>query len=158
MQNGNSLKRVMRPLEIFLIIAVCVIFIQVLAEVCSRYIFNFSIAWSQELAQTILVWIGFIGAAVAFVYSEHMAIEILLDRIETEGKKRFVLIIGQLCIALFLVIATWGGVQLVQRTWFMKTVTMQIPAGVMYMAFPVGCVIMLIAALRNLFGLLARKG
>lgn len=150
MPQKNILERAYRPLELCLIAAVCVIFLQVLAEVVSRYIFNFSIAWGQELAETLIVWVTFIGAAVAMLYAEHMAINILYNKLKSKGVTKTFMLIADLAILFFLVFAVYSGILLVQRTWDMKTVTMQIPAGVLYLSFPVGCALMLIVNLRHI--------
>ncbi len=150
-EKKNILKRAYRPLEICLILAVCVIFLQVLAEVVSRYVFSFSIAWGQELAETLIVWITFIGAAVAMLYAEHMAINILYNCLKNKTLAKVFILTADLTVLFFLTFAVYSGVQLVQRTWEMKTVTMEIPAGVLYLAFPVGCVLMLIVCLRDIY-------
>jgi TRAP-type C4-dicarboxylate transport system permease small subunit len=152
----DVLKRAFRPLEIFLIICICVVFVEVLAEVISRYIFNFSIAWGSELSQTLLVWIAFIGAAVAFLYDEHMAINILSNRITSATIRKVLEFICAVAIFAFLVISVIGGCDLVMRTWSMKTVTLQIPAGILYLAFPLGCFFMLIVNIRNMIRIFRR--
>lgn len=150
-EQKNSFKRAFRPLELILIFAVCVIFVQVLAEVVSRYIFNFSIAWGEELAQTLIVWITFLGAAIALLYSEHMAINILFNKLKGHKITRFFLLVGDVIVVYYLIAAIYGGIKVATLTWSMKTVTMQIPAGILYLAFPVGSVLMLIIAIRNFF-------
>ncbi len=160
MSQGKSgcLKRAYRPLELLLILAVIAVFAVVLVEVTLRYVFHQSIAWGAEVCQTLLVWMTFIGAAVALVGGEHMEISIFLDRVRAPLMKKFLLFVGDAAILLFLVCGTAGGVRLVQRTWSMTTTTLQIPAGVLYLAFPVGCVLMTIVVLRNMIRLFRREG
>ncbi|MDO4952701.1 MAG: TRAP transporter small permease [Synergistaceae bacterium] len=147
----NILERAYRPLELCLIAAVCVIFLQVLAEVVSRYVFSFSIAWGQELAETLIVWVTFIGAAVAMLRAEHMAINILYNSLKNKALAKIFTLVANLTVFFFLVCSVYSGTELVRRTWEMKTVTMEIPAGVLYLAFPVGCALMLIVNLRDIF-------
>ncbi len=160
MSQGKSgcLKRAYRPLELLLILAVIAVFAVVLVEVTLRYVFHQSIAWGAEVCQTLLVWMTFIGAAVALVGGEHMEISIFLDRVRAPLMKKILLFVGDAAILLFLVCGTAGGVRLVQRTWSMTTTTLQIPAGVLYLAFPVGCVLMTIVVLRNMIRLFRREG
>lgn len=147
----NILERAYRPLELCLIAAVCVIFLQVLAEVVSRYVFSFSIAWGQELAETLIVWVTFIGAAVAMLRAEHMAINILYNSLKNKALAKIFILVANLTVFFFLACSVYSGTELVRRTWEMKTVTMEIPAGVLYLAFPVGCALMLIVNLRDIF-------
>lgn len=150
-EKKDIFKRAFCPLELILIFAVCVIFVQVLAEVVSRYIFNFSIAWGEELAETLIVWTTFLGAVIAMLYSDHMSINILAKKIHNALLAKLVLLLADLIVIYFLVFAIYGGVQVVRNTWAMQTVTMEIPAGVLYLAFPVASVLMLIVAIRNFF-------
>ena len=78
-KNNDFLKRAYRPLELLLISGVITVFAVVLLEVVSRYIFRQSIAWGAEVCQTILVWMTFLGAAVALVGGEHMEINVVMD-------------------------------------------------------------------------------
>ena len=90
-EKKDTLKRAYRPLELFVIIAVTVVFIVVMMEVVSRYIMHQSIAWGGEVCQTLLVWITFIGSAAALLTNDHMEINIVLDRIHSPAAKKLVL-------------------------------------------------------------------
>ena len=46
------------------------------SQVISRYIFNYSITWSEEFPRILLVWIVFFGL-VTVPYKEHLTIDLL---------------------------------------------------------------------------------
>lgn len=156
-KNNDFLKRAYRPLELLLISGVITVFAVVLLEVVSRYIFRQSIAWGAEVCQTILVWMTFLGAAVALVGGEHMEINVVMDRVSSPLMKKLLLLAGDLAILLFLACGTAGGARLVQKTWGMTTTTLQIPAGILYLAFPIGCALMAAVVLRNIVRLFGRE-
>ena len=156
-KKSDMLKRAFRPLELLLICSVVIVFVVVLIEVVSRYIFHQSIAWGSEVCQTLLVWITFIGAAVALVGGEHMEINIMMDRIRSRGVKKVLMFIGDIAMMIFLVCGTVGGVNLVKKTWSMTTTTLQIPAGILYLAFPLGCALMIVVVVRNIIRLFGRE-
>ncbi|MBR4401609.1 MAG: TRAP transporter small permease [Synergistes sp.] len=156
-KKSDMLKRAFRPLELLLICSVVIVFVVVLIEVVSRYIFHQSIAWGSEVCQTLLVWITFIGAAVALVGGEHMEINIMMDRIRSRGVKKVLMFIGDIAMMIFLVCGTVGGVNLVKKTWSMTTTTLQIPAGILYLAFPLGCALMIVVVARNIIRLFGRE-
>ncbi len=156
-KKSDLLKRAFRPLELLLICSVIVVFVVVLIEVVSRYIFHQSIAWGSEVCQTLLVWITFIGAAVALVGGEHMEINIMMDRIRSRAVKKLLMLIGDIATMIFLVCGTVGGVRLVRKTWNMTTTTLQIPAGILYLAFPLGCALMIVVVARNIIRLFGRE-
>ena len=77
----RDIKTVLKyPLEIilcFLIVAlVGVIFIQVLF----RYVFELSLAWSEEIARFLLMWLGALSAAYAFKTRSHFALRFVVSR------------------------------------------------------------------------------
>jgi TRAP-type C4-dicarboxylate transport system permease small subunit len=150
------LKRAYRPLEFLLAANVIVIFVLVILEVFSRYIFHVSIEWVAEVTQTLLVWLTFVGAAVALLSGDHMVINILLNKSSTGLRKAWELI-GDLAILSFVVPGLIGGYNLVLRTWDMTTTTLQIPAGIMYLAFPLGCILMLPIILRDIISKFTRE-
>ncbi len=145
-------------LELFVALAVMAIFVVVVLEILSRYVLLQSIAWSSELCQTLLVWITFVGAAAALRTDGHMEITMVLNRIHSARAKKVILILRDLAILAFVCVGTVGGLKLVMRTWKMTTTTLQIPAGVLYLAFPVGCAFMIPLVLHRLYKLFTEKG
>jgi len=162
MQERNEenylLKRAFGPLERLLELSVIVMFIVVMIEVVMRYILHGSVAWSSEVCETLLVWLAFVGGAVALLYDEHMRISFLVDNIKTTALRKPVFLVGIALTVLFLISGIIGGAELVRRTWNMTTTTLQIPAGIMYAAFPVGCLLMLIVTLSQLLSALKKRG
>lgn len=69
-------KRAFRPLELLLTFFVIVMFAEVVIDVALRYIFRKSIPWGSELDQTLLVWMTFLGSALAYLKNEHMAVNL----------------------------------------------------------------------------------
>lgn len=156
-EKKNALKRAYRPLELFLTAAVAAVFIVVMMEVVSRYIMHQSIAWGGEVCQTLIVWITFIGSAAALLTNDHMEINIVLDRIHSPAARKVIRFIRELAILVFVCVGTAGGVKLVERTWSMTTTTLQIPAGILYLAFPAGCALMIPVVLHNIYKLFTGK-
>lgn len=146
----DLLSRGYRLFDFLLIAAVLAMFIEVLVEVSFRYLFHLPLPWGAEVSQTLLVWVTFVGAAVAYLHGEHMSINIAVSRISSPAMRRIFVAVGQLAILAFLLIGTRGGWQVVQRTWSMRTTALQIPAGFLYLAFPVACLLMIPVAVRNL--------
>ena len=155
-KKSEYLKRAYRPLEFLLAANVIVVFVLVILEVFSRYFFHVSIEWVAEVTQTLLVWLTFVGAAVALLSGDHMVINILLNK-SSPGVRKAWELIGDLAILSFVVPGLIGGYQLVQRTWDMTTTTLQIPAGIMYLAFPLGCILMLPIILRDIISKFTRE-
>ncbi len=146
----DLLGRAFRPLDFFLVLAVLAVFTEVLVEVSFRYLLHRPLPWGGELSQTLLVWITFIGAAVAYLKGEHMGVNLVMDGIKSPRLRRLGYTAGRLAILIFLVIGARGGYQVVTRTWSMRTTALQIPAGILYLAFPIACVLMIPIAVRTI--------
>jgi len=64
-------------LSLILIGIVSITFIQVLF----RYVFRLSLAWSEELARYLFLWLGALASAYAFKTKSHFALRFLVDRL-----------------------------------------------------------------------------
>ena len=146
----DLLDRVFRPLDFFLVLAVLAVFTEVLVEVSFRYLLHRPLPWGGEFSQTLLVWITFIGAAVAYLNNEHMGVNLVMNRITSPLLRKLGYAAGRLAILAFLVIGAKGGYQVVSRTWSMRTTALQIPAGILYLVFPIPCILMIPIAVRTL--------
>lgn len=61
------------------------------AQVCSRYLFNFSLSWTEELTRYLFVWSGFL--AISFSTQKCIAIRIEQLALALKGKMRSALMI-----------------------------------------------------------------
>jgi TRAP-type C4-dicarboxylate transport system permease small subunit len=59
------------------------IFIQVIF----RYLFNQPLAWSEELARFLFIWMTFVAGVVAARRGQHIRVELIVDRLPRAGKK-----------------------------------------------------------------------
>ena len=49
------------------------------AAVTARYVFDRPLVWSDELATSLLLWLGMFGAVIALRRSEHMRLTVFLN-------------------------------------------------------------------------------
>lgn len=146
----DLLVRAFRPFDFFLVAAVLAVFTEVLVEVSFRYLLHLPLPWGAEVSQTLLVWVTFIGAAVAYLKGEHMSVNLVMNRVKSPTFRRLCYAVGRLAILGFLFVGVRGGWQVVSRTWTMRTTALQIPAGILYLAFPLACLVMIPIAVRSL--------
>ncbi len=140
-----------RAVEGFLSIALVVVLAEVIVEVSARYVFHTPLPWGAEVSQTLLVWITFLGAAEACRRNEHMSVRFIVEGIPSKKLRKSLDLFGKLIIIAFLVAGIWSGWQVVTRTWSMRTTSLQIPAGILYLALPTGFGIMILAIFDSLF-------
>jgi TRAP-type C4-dicarboxylate transport system permease small subunit len=124
---------------IFLMMAVMATL--VFTNVITRYIFNFSIIWAEELSQYLMIWITYLGAGLALREGRHVAVEIFQDRLPRALRR---LVRAALAAAMlgFLVVLAVLGVRIAAFTWSQETPVLNLPTGLPYLAIPVGAAVM----------------
>ena len=109
----------------------------VFANVVSRYIFNYSIIWAEELAQYLMVWITFLGAGLAMREGRHVAVEMLQNALPRPlARTARVIVIG--AVLAFLATLVVLGSMFVNFAWDQETPVMNVPMGIPYLAVPIG--------------------
>lgn len=81
----KALKWINRNLEEAVMVALLIIMaITMGCQVCARYVFNYSISWTEELTRYLFVWSGFISISLSI----EKAIAIRLDHITMNMKPK----------------------------------------------------------------------
>lgn len=132
---------------VLLVIMTVLIFFQVL----SRFILNAPLAWSEETARYIFIWVIYISAALAVKKQEHIRVEIGL--IILKGKARKVAyILSDIIFLIFTFFLVKNGIGLVE----MLTKHGQISPAVgfsmnyIYAIIPIGYGLMAIRTIQNI--------
>jgi TRAP-type C4-dicarboxylate transport system permease small subunit len=88
----------------------------VAVQVVSRYVFNHSLFWSEELARFLLIWLSFLGATVAYCHGAHPGVDSLVRRLPEQWRAGAALISCLAGGALFTVMVVSG----IQFAWFVR--------------------------------------
>ncbi len=62
-----------------MLVQAAVIFIIICTGVFTRYLLNFVPSWSEEVPRYLLVWISYLGAALAVNYKEHISLDFFFN-------------------------------------------------------------------------------
>jgi len=132
-------EKIDRIIEIFLVLIMTLLVIDVLWQVFSRYILNSPSSFTDELAGFLLIWVGLFGAAYVTGKNEHLAIDLLLNRISATGKIRLETAINLVIILFALFVLILGGTWLVYTRFMLevKSAALQIPLGYVYIVLPI---------------------
>ncbi|PKQ65056.1 C4-dicarboxylate ABC transporter permease [Labilibaculum filiforme] len=138
----NQLDRI---LEKLLISLMCILVLDVLWQVLSRYILASPSSFTDELAGFLLIWVGLLGAAYVAGQKQHLAIDLLLQK-SAPAKQKHLLRFINVCIALFAL-----GVMIIGGSWLVITrfqfevssAALQIPLGYIYLVLPLSGLITL---------------
>ena len=113
----------------------------VFANVVSRYVFNVSIIWVEELTQYQMIWITYLGAGLALREGRHVAVEVLQDQLPP-ALRRYVRWFVAFAMLAFLVTLAVLGLRIAQFTWNQETPVLNIPTGIPYLGIPIGAAVM----------------
>ena len=107
-------------------------------QVLSRYIFQSPSSFTDELSRYMLIWLGMLGAAYVAGQNQHLAIDIVLRKLEGLAKIRLQIIINVLVIIFAVIAMVLGGSNLVYITYMLgqKSATLQIPLAYVYGIIP----------------------
>ena len=137
--------KINRILEVFLVILMSVLVVDVLWQVASRYILSSPSSFTDELAGFLLIWVGVLGAAYVAGRKEHLAIDILIQRSSPARQRMLLYIIYSLIFLFALSVMVTGGVVLMYTRFALqvKSAALELPLGYVYSVLPVsGLIIM----------------
>ncbi|GIV38148.1 MAG: C4-dicarboxylate ABC transporter permease [Cyclobacteriaceae bacterium] len=146
-------------LEWVLIVLMGLLVIDVLWQVGSRYLLASPSWFADELAGFLLMWVGLLGAAYVTGKSEHLAIDLLLQRAEQKQKQRLKILINLLIAMFALVVMVAGGSWLVYTRFYLQVTSaaLQVPLGYIYLVLPLSGILMLYYSTDNILRFLKNK-
>lgn len=129
----------LRLLAMFLLLALCTI---MALQVFQRFVVGRSLDWPDELAPTLLAWIGFVGAALAARDDEHVGFPLLVQALPRPVAHALSLL-GIAVVVALLSVYVWFSVPLIARTWDQTLTTVEISRGLLYLVLPLTSVVMI---------------
>ncbi len=126
------------------------------AQVWYRFILNDPLSWSEEAGRYLFVWISFMGAAAGVRYQVHLGID-LMDKLLPPGAYRFVVVLVNLIIQIFLLMIIYWGFKILGIIQFQESASMHISMRYPYMAVPVGGIFMFINSFRVMVAALQNR-
>ena len=130
--------------------------IDIIFSVISRYFFNSSLVWTEELARFTLIWAVMFGGVAAMSYGEHVSITIVVEKLPNYLSK-IVNFVRHIIIIAVLIFMTYMGFEYTSNAWRFTTLAMGIPKAIPLMAIPIGMGLMLIQYILILISSIGQK-
>ncbi|GAB4221867.1 MAG: TRAP transporter small permease [Spirochaetales bacterium] len=140
----------------FVIILVVGMFIVVGLNVFSRYVLNASLGWADELARFLFIWVSLLGAVMAFASSEHVGLDILVERVPHEGMKNVLVFLSHLAVLGALIVYTVSGWEVAVSADNVSP-ALYIPMTAVYAIMPISGILMIAMSLQKLARLMTRR-
>jgi TRAP-type C4-dicarboxylate transport system permease small subunit len=123
----------------------------VTVNVFARYVLEIGLLWIEEVSRLAFVWMVFLGAYVALCRRGHMAITLLVKRVDPKSQTTM-LTLARLAVLVLLAALAWAGIDLVRTTVQFGRISpiLGISAAWGYVAVPVASILMFVEVLREL--------
>lgn len=132
-------ERVDKTLAITLVIIMALMVLNVLWQVCSRFLLGSPSSFTDELARFLLIWIGILGAAYVSGKNMHVAINVLPTKFSKQTQYRLKSVVRILVASFCLLVLVIGGSRLVYITHVLEQYSpaLQLPLSVVYIVIPI---------------------
>lgn len=140
-----------RILGVVLSSLMAILVLDVLYQVGSRYITNTPSSFTDELAGYLLIWVGLLGAAYVCGKQEHLAIDILLQKVRPALKNNLQLLIYTLTMLFALLVMVVGGSWLVYTRFLLEvtSASLEINLGYVYLVLPLSGILIVYYSIDN---------
>ena len=149
----DPLRAAVRAVVVLLFAAIVVV---VFAQVVSRFVFNAPFSWSEELARYLQVWLILLGSAACVRRGLHLTVDYAVHSLGPR-RQRDLRLLAQAGVIFFLGVVIVSGIALISATANQTTPALEIPIRVVYLALPIGALLMLIEALAAGYELLSSR-
>jgi TRAP-type C4-dicarboxylate transport system permease small subunit len=122
----------------------------------TRYVLNDSVAWTEEIARYLLMWVTFVGAAVAMRRRVHIAVEVLLNFMPPRVVRILNFLIDAITLG-FTSLLCWYAVTIYERMKIQKMTVIDWPMSYVYAGVGLGCFLLLYRTVQMVFSN-ARRG
>ncbi len=111
-------------------------------QVFTRYLFNYSFTWFEELGRYVGVFVAFLGAAIGVRTGSHFTMDLIVSNLAPVWQRPIRLFTHLLSSGFFVIVA-WYSYKTVMRMYGYETTspTMEIPMYLAYMPIPVFSVV-----------------
>ena len=118
------------------------------SQVVFRYLLQAPLAWSEELARFLLMWMASLSAAYAFKTRSHFALHFVVDRFKPSVQRAIGTFVT-LLVAIFLAVFAYQSLKFTLEVRNMSAPATQMSLAVPYSSALVGSVLMLYYVILN---------
>lgn len=127
-----------------------------LFQVASRFLFSYPSDWSEVLTRFMLIWMVYVGAAVALRQGSMVSVD-LMHRLSRGRWKRVLESIITLATVGFLATVAYWGFVIAYRVRFQEVAGLEVSMTWAYLALPIGCIFGIVAVVAHHFDRQSRE-
>lgn len=149
------MNKLIRPLEWIengiAVVSMTTVSLLVFGNVISRYGFNYTPIWSEELSRFLVVWSIFIGVAIGVRKNQHIGVDALIRFLPHKLKLASEVLLNLIGVVV-IGILVFNSLEFIQHTREFEQLSpaMRIPMYIPYIAMPVGLSLSIIHFIHNI--------
>ena len=130
-------------LIVIIVSFIAIVFMQVI----SRYVFNNSLTWSEELARVLFTQMVFLAAPLGVLEKKGISVDIIVQFIPKSAKRKLYVVINCLSLVFFVFMGI-SGYNFAIMNFNQRTTALHLNMGMLYMVIPISAVMMIINVIR----------
>lgn len=134
--------------EVLCAVLLVVMVVSVSSAVFFRYVLNAPLPWPEELSRFALVWMTFVGSALAMKRKGHVLVDFFVAFLPGRARLAMALLVN-LSLLAFLALFFWLSAQIVQKMWVGVSPALSIRMGYVYLALPLASALMFVHLARQ---------
>jgi TRAP-type C4-dicarboxylate transport system permease small subunit len=120
----------------------------VFAQVALRYLTYQPLAWTEEVARYLFIWLSLLGAAAGGRRGAHFAVDFLARRTPGPAGQAFRAAL-RLVEAVFYAVLAGAGIQVTRVAHLQRSASTDLPMSIPYAVIPIAAVLLCLACLRQ---------
>ena len=138
-----------KTVQYTLVVMMIVMTVIVIVQVFLRYLFSFSLSWSEEVARYLMIWVAFLGGSLALQKGLHIGVELFLIRLSPRFRK-WVSTLSKTALLIFLIYLTIGGIKITWAVRDQSSPALLFSMAYAYLSAPVGGFFMALQIIHSL--------
>lgn len=90
-------KKLVLSLENITVLGIFLIVILVITQIFMRYVLQYSLSWSDEIARIINIWVVFLAAYIVLIKNEHVKVDYFMNYFSSEFNIKLDIFINFIC-------------------------------------------------------------
>lgn len=107
---------------------------------------GYPLAWSEELARYLMIYLVFLGSSLALRHHRLVAIELLPELLSETNRKVVRITVMGICIAFFILLLVQG-IDILNRVSVQSSAALGLSMSIPYAAIPIGALLLIINAI-----------
>lgn len=142
-------ERMMKAVEVLIVLSLLVIWASLLYQVITRYVFNKPTIWSEEVAMSLMIWVTFLGVSYGVRHRYHIRMNSVVKNLPSKAQGAVAILLDVIIIAVVAYSLPYAWDYFVSRCG-VTSATMGISYGYVYVCVPIGYALLILSLIDDI--------